>query len=154
MSVPSTPRSRTPSRVGTPIPGLSRLTPPSVRPAPSISSRVYSHGSTSTVPAPVLDLAPVDILAHGSHEGISSSASSVLNLEAPTPDMIVTTPEAEVGTLSSEQSSISGHTATRSGDEESKQQLRAQLRRTLSRKESFGGKRCLLHHYLSIYSKA
>ncbi|KAH9936335.1 trafficking protein Mon1-domain-containing protein [Fomitopsis serialis] len=138
MSGPGTPRSRTPSRVGTPIPGLSRLTPPSVRPAPLISSRVYSHGSTSTVPTPVLDLAPIDILAHDPHEGASSSASSFLNLEAPTPEMLVTTPEAEVVTIASDQSSVSGRTATRPTEENSKQRLRDQLRRTLSRKESFG----------------
>ncbi|KAI0725621.1 trafficking protein Mon1-domain-containing protein [Fomitopsis betulina] len=145
QSVPSTPRSRTPSRVGTPIPALSRLTPPSVRPAPLISSRVYSHGSTSAAPAPVLDLSPADILAHGAHEGISSSASSVLNIEVPTPDMIVITPEADVGTLSSEQSSISGHTATHPGDEESKQHLRDQLRRTLNQRESFGERHSRSH---------
>lgn len=94
----------------------------------------------------------MDVLAHGSHEGISSSASSVLNLEVPTPDMIVIAPEAEVGTLSSEQSSISGHTATHPGDEESKKHLRDQLRRTLSRKESFGGKQWLL--YPSMFTQA
>ncbi|KZT73756.1 DUF254-domain-containing protein [Daedalea quercina L-15889] len=138
MSGPSTPRSRTPSRVGTPTPAFSRLSPPSVRPAPLISSRVYSHGNTSTVPTPVIDVAPIDILTHGSHEGVSSSASSVLNIEAPTPEMLMTTPEAEVGTIASEQSSISGHAATHPRDEDSKQQLRDQLRRTLSRKESSG----------------
>ncbi|TFY67857.1 hypothetical protein EVJ58_g1367 [Rhodofomes roseus] len=85
----------------------------------------------------------MDLLAHGPHEGASSSASSVLNLETPTPEMLVTTPEAEVGTIASDQSSVSGHTATRPGEGDSKQQLRDHLRRTLSRKESLSGERSL-----------
>ncbi|CCM03516.1 uncharacterized protein FIBRA_05650 [Fibroporia radiculosa] len=134
MSALNTPRSRTPSRVGTPVPSPSRLAPPSVRPAPLVSSRVYSHGTTSALQTPGGGSPSNDLPTHGRHEGGESSASSVTNVDILASEgMLVQEPDAEVDTIDGEPVPV-----THSGDEESKQHLREQLRRTLATKESSG----------------
>lgn len=139
MSTPNTPRSRTPSRVGTPISALSRLAPPQLaRPVPSAPSRVYSHGATSGLQTPVSDSPQPD--AYGPREGASSSASSALTIETPIAEgMLVQEVDVEVDVVDGEQGTINGRMDARAGDEESKQHLREQLRRTLNRKESSNG---------------
>lgn len=134
MSPPTTPRSRTPSRVGTPLPALSRLAP-LARPAPSVSSRVHSHGTTSSIQTPTSDYSRLDAMVHGSHEGASSSASSALTVEAPTPEGMLVQ-EVDVEVIDGEQGTASAIPTPRGNDEESKQHLREQLRRTLNKKES------------------
>ncbi|KAI0917319.1 hypothetical protein AcW1_007466 [Taiwanofungus camphoratus] len=134
----NTPRSRTPSRVGTPIssPSPSRLAPPLVRPSPAVSPyRVYSHGTSSMSQTPISDSPPNDGLVHGRREGGDSSASSAMEA---TEDMLVQEPDAEVDAMDGDQGSVSGRVESRSADEESKKNLREQLRRTLNKKESYG----------------
>jgi len=137
MFTPTTPRSRTSSRVGTPIPALSRLTPSHGRPAPSVPSRIHSHGSTSAVQTPITDSPPADVLAHGPHESAGSSASSALTVETQaTEGMLIQETDAEVEIISGEQGTASGRLDAHAGDEQSKQYLREQLRRTLNKESS------------------
>lgn len=126
---PRSPRSRAPSRVpsrsSTPVPGPSRLSsPPVVRPVPSVSSlRVYSYGSSAThTPAP----AQTEISG-------SSSGSSVVE------GILVQDTDADVDVIDGEEGNATGVVESHAGNEESKKNLREQLRRTLSKKESFGG---------------
>ncbi|KAI9058311.1 DUF254-domain-containing protein [Trametes sanguinea] len=131
---PRTSPSRVPSRSSTPVPGRSpsRLAP-IIRPAPSVSSlRVYSHGS-SVVHSPV-SISPPGA-ATPRREGESSSASSV------TEGILIQEPEADVDTVDGEQGNATGLVESRAGDEASKRQLRDQLRRKLSKKESFTAER-------------
>lgn len=133
---PRTSPSRVPSRSSTPVPGRSpaRLAPPLIRPAPSVSSlRVYSHGS-SVVHTPV-SVSPPGTTTPKQDGGESSSASSI------TEGILIREPDAEVDTIDGEQGNASGLVDSRAGDEDSKKNLRDQLRRTLSKKESFTGKR-------------
>ncbi|OSD07264.1 DUF254-domain-containing protein [Trametes coccinea BRFM310] len=129
---PRTSPSRVPSRSSTPVPGRSpsRLAP-IIRPAPSVSSlRVYSHGS-SVVHSPV-SISPTGAATpRREGGGESSSASSV------TEGILIQEPEADVDTVDGEQGNATGLVESRAGDEASKRQLRDQLRRTLSKKESF-----------------
>lgn len=132
---PRTSPSRAPSRSSTPVPGRSpaRLAPPLIRPAPSVSSlRVYSHGS-SVVHTPV-SVSPPGTATPKQDGGESSSASSI------TEGILIREPDAEVDTIDGEQGNASGLVDSRAGDENSKKNLRDQLRRTLSKKESFTGK--------------
>ncbi|KAL1950355.1 hypothetical protein VTO73DRAFT_5479 [Trametes versicolor] len=129
---PRTSPSRVPSRSTTPVPGRSpaRLAPPLIRPAPSVSSlRVYSHGSSS-VHTPV-SVSPPGTTTPKQDGGESSSASST------TEGILIREPDAEVDTIDGEQGNASGLVDSRAGDEDSKKNLRDQLRRTLSKKESF-----------------
>ncbi|KAH9950658.1 trafficking protein Mon1-domain-containing protein [Amylocystis lapponica] len=132
-----TPRSRTPSRAGTPVavPSPSRLAPPLVQPSPSVSPyRVYSQ-APSVLQTPTSISPPRSDMTHGTHEGADSSASSILNTEL-SEGMLIQDPEAEVDTTDGEQATASGHVESHAGDEESKKSLRDQLRRTLNKKES------------------
>ncbi|KAI0670861.1 trafficking protein Mon1-domain-containing protein [Trametes maxima] len=130
-----TPRSspsRLPSRSSTPVPGRSpsRLAPPLVRPAPSVSSlRVYSHGS-SAVHSPS-SISPPGAATPKREGGETSSTHSV------TEGILIQEPDVEVEIMDGEQGNASGQVDSRAGDEESKKNLRDQLRRTLSKKESF-----------------
>ncbi|KAH9891571.1 trafficking protein Mon1-domain-containing protein [Cubamyces lactineus] len=129
---PRTSPSRVPSRSSTPVPGRSpsRLALPVIRPAPSVSSlRVYSHGS-SVVHSPV-SISPPGTSTPRREGGESSSASSV------TEGILVKEPDVEVETIDGEQGNASGSLDSCARDEESKKHLRDQLRRTLSKKESF-----------------
>ncbi|KAI0699310.1 trafficking protein Mon1-domain-containing protein [Cerioporus squamosus] len=125
---PRSPRSRAPSRVpsrsGTPVPGPSRLaSPPVIRPVPSVSSlRVYSYGSSASIP---------QVSTQPETSGGSSGSSVVEGI-------LVQEPDADVDVIDGEQGNATGSLESRAGDEESKKSLREQLRRTLSKKESFG----------------
>ncbi|KAI0823924.1 trafficking protein Mon1-domain-containing protein [Trametes gibbosa] len=125
--------SRVPSRSSTPVPGRSpaRLAPPLVRPAPSVSSlRVYSHGS-SVAQSPI-HVSPPDTAVSGREGGgESSSTSSVAE------GILVQEPDVEVDTIDGEQGNATGLMDSPANDEDSKKNLRDQLRRTLSKKESF-----------------
>ncbi|KAI0712079.1 trafficking protein Mon1-domain-containing protein [Earliella scabrosa] len=131
---PRSPRSRTPSRVpsrsGTPVPPVPGLSPsrlptrPVIRPVPSVSSlRVYSYGSSAshTPNSPTGQL----------EGGEGSSGSSVVE------GILLQEPDADVDVIDGEQGIASGLVESRAGNEESKKNLRDQLRRTLSKKESF-----------------
>ncbi|EMD39922.1 hypothetical protein CERSUDRAFT_112166 [Gelatoporia subvermispora B] len=129
--------SRTPSRVGTPIPGHSpaRLAPPPARPVPSLTNlRVYSYSASQT---PVSISPPTGSAIHGRHEGADSSASSAVNVDAPIGIMVnAQEPDAEVDMSDAEGETAPGLPEEQFGDEESKKALRAQLRRTLASSES------------------
>ncbi|KAL6303478.1 trafficking protein Mon1-domain-containing protein [Sparassis latifolia] len=132
-----TPRSRRPSRVGTPTtgPSPSRLAPPVIRPAPSVSPyRVYSRGS-SALQTPVSASPPDDALSHGVHEAVSSSSSSCLTVDM-SEGILVQESEVEAETADAERVDATGHVESRAGDEESKKNLRETLRQTLNKKES------------------
>ncbi|KAI0781961.1 trafficking protein Mon1-domain-containing protein [Abortiporus biennis] len=122
---PRSPRSRTPSRVGTPI----RLAPS----APSVSNlRVYSHGSTpgpSIAPTPVSGSPPSVLTTFGG----SSSSSSTTNPES-MEGILVQDPDAEVDTVDGEEGTATGRVENIS-DEEAKRNLRDHLRRTLSERD-------------------
>ncbi|KAI0333661.1 DUF254-domain-containing protein [Cubamyces sp. BRFM 1775] len=127
---------RVPSRSTTPVPGRSpsRLALPVIRPAPSVSSlRVYSHGS-SVVHSPV-SISPPGTSTPRREGGESSSASSVAE------GILVKEPDIEVETIDGEQGNAAGPLDSHARDEESKKHLRDQLRRTLSKKESFTAER-------------
>ena len=62
---------------------------------------------------------------------------------------MVQEPDAEVDIIDGEQGNASGIVESRAGDEESKKSLRDQLRRTLSKKESFTG----APSYCSLYKQ-
>lgn len=137
---PLSPRSRTPSRVpsrsSTPVPGLSpsRLPArPVIHPVPSISSlRVYSYGSSAVH-------TPNSIVPPGQPDGgEGSSGSSVAE------GILVQESDADMDIIDGEQGSAGGLVEFRAGNEESKKNLREQLRRTLSKKESSTGE--YLHH--------
>ncbi|CAL1713268.1 unnamed protein product [Somion occarium] len=129
---PRTPRSRTPSRAGTPIPGAvpARLVPPTLRSAPSVSSlRVFSHGAPSAVHTPISG-SPPSRLGEG-----DSSASSAINVEA-TEGILIQESEVEVETIDGEEGTVSGHMESTATDEEAKRSLREHLRRTLSEQDT------------------
>lgn len=137
---PRSPRSRTPSRVpsrsSTPVPGLSpsRLPArPVIHPVPSISSlRVYSYGSSAVH-------TPNSIVPPGQPDGgEGSSGSSVAE------GILVQESDADMDIIDGEQGSAGGLVEFRAANEESKKNLREQLRRTLSKKESSTGE--YLHH--------
>ncbi|OSX59875.1 hypothetical protein POSPLADRAFT_1035388 [Postia placenta MAD-698-R-SB12] len=82
-------------------------------------------------------------MVHGSHEGASSSASSALTVEAPTPEGMLVQ-EVDVEVIDGEQGTASAIPTPRGNDEESKQHLREQLRRTLNKKESSHATSCFV----------
>ncbi|KAI0755027.1 trafficking protein Mon1-domain-containing protein [Daedaleopsis nitida] len=141
-NTPRTPRSRTPSgvpsRSGTPVPSLSssRLTArPAISSQPSVSSlRVYSYGSAAHSASP--------IASPGQPESEEASSSSSI-----AEGILVQDPDAEVDIISGEQGSADGLVESSAGNEESKKNLRDQLRRTLSKKESFTGMSNLHEHH-------
>ena len=140
-STPRTPRSRAPSRVpsrvpsrsGTPVPGRSpsRLASRSaVPPMPSVSNlRVYSYGASTSATH------PPDSPSGPPEPGDTSSGSSMVE------GILVQEQDADVDIIDGEQGSAAGLVQSPAGNEESKKSLREQLRRTLSKKESFGGER-------------
>lgn len=142
MSNLLTPRSRTPSRASTPIPGPSpsRLAPPVVQPVPSVSNlrRVYSQGpgASSALQTPISTSPPNTTVL--SPESVGSSASSAMNVEGPSaflrPEL-----ESDIETIDGDQASMSGQDESRALDEESRKHLREQLRQTLNKRESHGG---------------
>ncbi|TBU27209.1 trafficking protein Mon1-domain-containing protein [Dichomitus squalens] len=95
---------------------------------PSLSNlRVYSHGSsTSAIHTPPTTGSPPG----QTQPENSSSASSVVE------GVIFQEPDVEVDLIDGEQGSAAGMVESRAGNEESKRNLRDQLRRTLSKKES------------------
>ncbi|KAI1793387.1 trafficking protein Mon1-domain-containing protein [Ganoderma leucocontextum] len=129
-STPRTPRSRAPSRVpsrsGTPVPGRSpsRLASlPAVPPMPSVSNlRVYSYGASTS--AAESQSGPPEL-------GDTSSGSSVVE------GILVQEQDADIDIIDGEQGSAAGLVESPAANEESKKNLRDQLRRTLSKKESF-----------------
>ena len=137
--VPSTPPSRVPSRAGTPVPGRSpsrMASPPVVPPVPSLSNlRVYSHGSaTSATNTPSASGSPSGRMERGNSSSASSVAEGILFQE----------PDADVDVIDGEQGSAAGLVESHAGNDESKKNLRDQLRRTLSKKESFTGERAAI----------
>ena len=134
-----TPRSRTSSRTGTRIPGRSPsclVVPHTLRPTHSLSNlHVHSHGSPSTMtPAALPNSTTITALATSltNHE-LDSSASSVVNVEG----ILVQEAEADVDTVDDDdEGNAVGYIAA---DPESKQNLRDQLRRTLSKRQSNAG---------------
>jgi hypothetical protein len=137
-----TPRSRTPSRTGTPIPGRSPsrlVVPHTLRPTHSLSNlHVHSHGSPSAMSATLPTTLPTQsasVTAHATpptnHE-LDSSASSVDNVEG----ILVQENDVDVDTIDDEEGNAVGYIAA---DPESKQNLRDQLRRTLSKRQSNAG---------------
>ncbi|KAG6377113.1 DUF254-domain-containing protein [Boletus reticuloceps] len=112
--------SSTPSRSGTPLPkSPSRLViPPAPRHTPSTPS-LHPHGSSSPHSQPAT--------------GLESSASSVINLDI-SDGILVHDVDAEVETMVSEETTAVGQIHD-IPDEQSRKNLRDQLRRTLSKKE-------------------
>ncbi|KAM5533422.1 hypothetical protein V8D89_012860 [Ganoderma adspersum] len=137
-STSRTPRSRAPSRVpsrvpsrsGTPVPGRSpsRLASRSaVPPMPSVSNlRVYSYGASTSATH------PPDSPSGPPEPGDTSSGSSMVE------GILVQEQDADVDIIDGEQGSAAGLVQSPAGNEASKKSLREQLRRTLSKKESFG----------------
>jgi len=133
-----TSRSRTPSRAGTPIPGRSPshlVVPHTLRPTHSLSNlHVHSHGSPSAMSA-TLPAQSTSVTAHATpstnHE-LDSSASSVDNIEG----ILVQEADTDVDTVDDEERNAVGYIAADPG---SKQNLRDQLRRTLSKRQSNTG---------------
>ncbi|KAK7690019.1 hypothetical protein QCA50_006663 [Cerrena zonata] len=128
---PRTPRSRTPSRVGTPVPGGAppRLVPPQLRSAPSVSSlRVFSHGTTSAMQTPLSGSPPSRM------EGLSSPPMNSERAEG----ILIQEPEVEVETIDGERGTVSGHMESSASDEDTKRNLREHLRRTLTEQEGSG----------------
>lgn len=123
--------SRAPSRSGTPLPRRSPAgfsSPSVVRSVSSASSlRIQSHGSSAaqshTSGSPT-----------NRPDGVESSSSSSL-----AEGILIQEPDAEVDLVDGEQGNASGIVESRAGNEESKKNLREQLRRTLNRKESLPG---------------
>ncbi|KAI0074029.1 DUF254-domain-containing protein [Panus rudis PR-1116 ss-1] len=125
---PRTPRSRTPSRVGTPVPGVatpSRLAPPVLHQTPSGASlRIVSHGSVPT---------------SGSQTPTSATPPSRPGeRETFTEGILVTEPDAEVDTIDGVQGTVIGHVESAASDEEAKRNLREHLRRTLTEQDATG----------------
>ncbi|KAH8104565.1 trafficking protein Mon1-domain-containing protein [Cristinia sonorae] len=132
---PRTPRSRTPSRVGTPIRitggtsgSPSRLIPPVPRlhSAPSVSSlRVHSAGYNSTIQTPI-STSPPNSSIHG-----DSSSSSAVNVNQ-TEGILIQEPEVEVEATSGEDGTAGAHIENTALDDVARRQLRDHLRRTLT----------------------
>ncbi|KZT12073.1 DUF254-domain-containing protein [Laetiporus sulphureus 93-53] len=129
MSTPNTSLSRASSRAGTPISSPSRLAPPQVQPAPSVYSRVYSHGTTSTLSVPTSGHPSSELRVH-------SSSSSSLNVDSSVAgSMLIEDPDPDLEPADGEAESHNERHNSHAEDEESKQQLREQLRHTLSMRE-------------------
>ncbi|EPQ54568.1 DUF254-domain-containing protein [Gloeophyllum trabeum ATCC 11539] len=127
----TTPRSRTPSRVGTPVPGGSPsrlvLAPP-LRPTHSLTNlRVYSKSSSSGASSS----------SHSTSPSTTPIAISAVNTPPPgnAEGILVTEAEAEPDVEESEAIGI-GRVASPAGDEDSKKNLRDHLRQTLSYRQS------------------
>ena len=106
----------------------SRLLPPVLHSAPSVSNlRVYSRAS-SVAPTPISTTPPTAGLLGES----SSGASSALDL--PAEGILVPEPEVEVEAADVEQATAIGKLDDPVADEEAKKHLRDQLRKTLSHK--------------------
>jgi vacuolar fusion protein MON1 len=150
-----TPRSRTPSRTGTPIPGRtpSRLVVPhTLRPTHSLSNlHVHSHGSPSATHA-ALPAQSNNIAAHTTppvNQELDSSESSVVNVEG----ILVQEADADVDTIDDEDGNAVGYITADPG---SKQNLRDQLRRTLSKPQSNAGELrlgAIFDEHLESYTK-
>lgn len=137
-----TPRSRTPSRAGTPLPtrSPSRLVVPALRPTHSLSNlHVHSRGTpaaplptTSTSVTAQTTYATAQLSTNVSNQELDSSASSMVDAEG----ILVQEVDAEVDTNDGEDAVAVGYVATEEG---SKKNLRDQLRRTLSKRPSNAG---------------
>lgn len=137
--------SRTPSRASTPNPSLVRSPPsrlaiaPPLRPSPSLSNlRVHSHNAGSSTIASIPPVPPLPPQHAATNSVLDSSASSVANLDL-NEGILIQDIDAEVDTISSEEGTAIGQIDATSGDDQSKQSLRDQLRRTLSHRPSKPG---------------
>jgi hypothetical protein len=130
-----TPRSRTPSRTGTPVPGRSpsRLViPHTLRPTHSLSNlHVHSHGSPAAIHA-ALPTHSTNATAQLANQELESSVSSEVNMEG----ILVQEVDADVDTVDGEDRDVMGYITADPG---SKQNLRDQLRRTLTKRQSSRG---------------
>ena len=132
-----TPRSQAPSRSGTPAPGRSPsrlVVPHTLRPTHSLSNlHVHSHNVPSAINS-TLPTHSANIATQASpptNQELDSSASSVVNVEG----ILVQEPDADLDTVDDEDGNAVGYIA----DPGSKQNLRDQLRRTLSKRPSNAG---------------
>lgn len=124
----------TPSRVGTPLPmsSPSRLIPPVLHSAPSLTSlRVYSH-TPSVSQTPISGSPPGAIAGESS----SSAASTVEPLDS----ILVTELETEIDIADGESANMVARLNDPASDKEAKQNLRDQLRRTLTHAAEASGK--------------
>ena len=125
----SLPRSRTPSRSGTPGPVPARtpsrlVVPHTLRPTHSLSNlHVHSHSSPTQVPP--LPIQP------SNHE-LDSSASSVVDADG----ILIQGVDAEVDTVEGDDGNAVGYVAAGEG---SKKNLRDQLRQTLNKRQPSAG---------------
>lgn len=123
------PRSRTPSRSGTPGPVPARtpsrlVVPHTLRPTHSLSNlHVHSHSSPTQVPP--LPIQP------SNHE-LDSSASSVVDTDG----ILIQGVDAEVDTVEGDDGNAVGYVAAGEG---SKKNLRDQLRQTLNKRQPSAG---------------
>lgn len=143
-----TPRSRTPSRSGTPLPTRtpSRLVVPhTLRPTHSLSNlHVHSRGTPATGHATLPTLATnvtVQAATQTSNQELDSSASSVVDVEG----ILVQEVDAEVDAADGDDGTAIGYVVPNEG---SKKNLRDQLRRTLSRRQSNAGEEFVIKHIL------
>jgi hypothetical protein len=128
-ATPGTPRSRTPSRVAVP----SRLVIPHVlRPTHSLTS-LHAHGQASQASPPRL---ADPHTSESTPQVLDSSASSVVDVDM-SGGILVQDVESEADFVE-DGNVVMGHMANTAGDE-SKKNLRDQLRRTLSQKRSITG---------------
>lgn len=97
---------------------------------PSVSNlRVYSYGASTSAAH-----APPDSQLGRPEPGDTSSGSSVVE------GILIQEQDADVDIMDAEQGIAAGLVESPAGNEESKKSLREQLRRTLTKKESFTGK--------------
>lgn len=124
----SIPRSRTPSRSATPGPvpprSPSRLVVPhTLRPTHSLSNlHVHSHAS------PAIHSALLSLPTQSTNHELDSSASSVIEADG----ILVHGVDAEVDTVDGDDGNAVGFVVA---DEDSKKNLRDQLRQTLSKRQ-------------------
>lgn len=135
-------RSRAPSRSGTSTPSIQVPSP--LRLTHSTSNlRIPSSSQIPPVPAVPHHLAGSPSNAQ------TSAASSIINFDMVDGILVPETdPEVE---MDPDQVSAAGQMGTIAGDEESKKNLRAQLRKTLSKKQSLPGQSLFLQIMGSAY---
>ena len=141
-ATPRTP-SRVPSRSGTPLPHRSPAhlaSPYAIRSVSSVSSlKVYSHGTSAT-------LSPAPGSPTSRPGGAGSGSSSSIAVEG----ILIQEPDAELDIIDGEQGNASGIVESGAGNEESKMNLREQLRRTLSKKDPFAGASSIVCRLVSV----
>lgn len=135
-----TPLSRPPSRSSTPVPAKSSsrlMIPHALRPTHSLSnlnvpSRGFPSPASIALPALATNADSQVTTPPPSNQDLESSASSVADVEG----ILVQDVDAEVDTIDGEEGNTAGYIQP---VDDSKQDLRAHLRRTLTKRQSNAG---------------